>query len=150
MAIGVVDIEHDILTQPLANGNLERVVVGFGESSPGVQSAILRMKEEVVHDSGPRTNLPRTRMADASWTVIPLQLAEGIVSNVGAANRWHRNSLVSSLRCCQSSRNTENIERAGQPWQYILEPGNGRNTGNGCSGVALIDEQINRLIPGHT
>src|SRR5215831_19815448 len=127
MAVGIVNVERDVLSQPLRQRELGRVVVGTSDRGPGRKCGVLRMDEYVVDG--------RNRQ------VIPLRLPEGVItkSTSDAAHGGIRDPLVSPLRRRERSRYTQYAEITRQPRKHILKERNRRNARDWHSLVPVID-----------
>src|SRR4030095_9336722 len=106
------------------------------------------MEEQIVRDRRAGTNLTGSRSDDTGWTVVPLQLSEGVVGDICATDARHCDALISTLCRRQGLVDTQDTESAGESWQHVFKPGDRRYGSYGPPSQARIDQLIYGLIPG--
>src|SRR6185369_5093397 len=101
----------------------------------------LRLIEQVVDSR--RTAAEWTRRA--VWTVVPEQLEERVVDDIGATDRFLREERVSGLRRRQ--------RRVSPPvrheWEEVVEERDVGNGGNFPVRIAEINQPVDRFVVSH-
>src|SRR5262249_6446693 len=95
----VVEIEAQVIAEPLAETQLERVVIRRAECRIGGKCRVLRMEEEIIAEA---------------QSIIPQQLHEGVIGRIPAAHGSFGDSSIRRLGSRQVDISTQYAVNARQ------------------------------------